>query len=296
MTSSTKVIGTQVYGDLTQEALDREYNNRARIPDHEQLLEGYRTAASDRVATTRVERDIAYGPSPEEILDLYLPAAPENAPVIVFLHGGFWMSRHKEEFAYIAPDFTAAGAILAVVEYALMPTVDLAEVVRQCRAATAWAHAHAADYGGDAARLVVTGNSAGGHLTAMMQATDWQDFCGGPAGLVHAGVALSGIYDLEPIRHTYMQPTLNLSETDVAELSPVHLAPVPGSRGLIAVGGDESPEFLRQSQLLVDDWSGKGADVELMTVAGCNHFSIVKEFATAGTALHRRTLALAGLA
>lgn len=285
----------EVYGGFTQAALDAQYNNRALVPEHPQLLESWQQDAAGRLAGVRVERDVAYGPSPEEKLDLYLSDTPDRAPVIVFLHGGYWMSRHKEDFNYVAPDFVAAGAIVAVVEYALMPTVDLGEVVRQCRAATAWVHANVAGYGGDPRRVVVTGNSAGGHLTAMMQATDWPDFCGGPADMVHAGVALSGIYDLEPVRHTYMQPTLELSESDVATLSPVHLAPNAKTRGVIAVGGDETDEFHRQSRLLVDDWSGKGAELELMAPDGCNHFTIVKEFATAGTELHRRTLALAGL-
>lgn len=285
----------KVYRDYTQEELDWEYNNRARVPEHQQLIDGWRADAQPRLEAVRVERHLAYGPSPEERIDLYLPDSPDGAPVIVFLHGGYWMSRHKEEFDYLAPDFVAAGAILAVVEYALMPAVSLGEIVRQCRAAVAWTHANAAGYGGDAGRIVVTGNSAGGHLTAMMQATDWDAFCGGPADLVKAGVALSGIYDLEPLRHIYMQETLALGEADVAAYSPVNLDPNPGSRGLVAVGGEESREFHHQSRLLVDDWNAKGADLELMVVAKANHFSIVKEFATHGSELHQQTLKLAGL-
>lgn len=286
----------KVYRNYTQEELDWEYNNRARVPEHQDLIDGWRAAAKPRVEGMRVERDVAYGPSPEERIDLYLPDSPDGAPVIVYLHGGYWMSRHKEEFDYVAPDFVAAGAIVAIVEYALMPTVELSEIVRQCRAAVAWTHSHAAEYGGDPARIVVTGNSAGGHLTAMMQATDWRAFCGGSAELVHAGVALSGIYDLEPICHVAQQKTLGLSADDVAAFSPVNLTPTPGTRALIAVGGEESDEFHHQSGLLVDDWNRKGADVELMIVTRTNHFSIVKEFATAGSELHQQTLALAGLA
>ena len=221
---------TTVFRDYGQEALDAQYNNRARVPEHQDIHAGYQARAAAVVEEFETRLDVSYGPSAEETLDIYLPEnAPENAqgaPSNVFLHGGYWFSRHKNDFRFLAQGLARAGAVLVIVNYALVPSVDLDALVRQCRAAVAWTHGNADTFGGDKERIFVSGHSAGGQLTAMMMATEWPAFAGGlPADLIKGGCAISGIYDLEPIRLTFMQETLGFTPEQVARNSPIRLTP-----------------------------------------------------------------------
>ena len=289
-----------VFGGYDRAALDAQYDNRKRHPEHVQLHAAW-TADGDKVlADFDHKLDIAYGPSADETLDLYLPKksqrAAKGAPINVFLHGGYWMSRHKDHFRFLARGLVPAGAILVVVNYALVPAVDLDEQVRQCRAAVAWAWRHAEDLGGDRERVFVSGHSAGGHLTAMMLTTDWPAFEGGlPRTLVKGGAALSGIYDLEPIRHAYLQDTLKFTAAHETRNSPDRLAPATDAPLLVAVGDDESDEFLRQSKVLVAAWSNRLADCRLLVAPKLNHFTMLGAFADPGSALNAAVLRQMGL-
>ena len=298
---------TTVYRDYGQEALDAQYNNRARVPEHQDIYAGFQARAEAVLEEFETRLDVAYGPSAEETLDVYLPAnaaenAPENtqgAPINVFLHGGYWFSRHKNDFRFLAQGLTRAGAALVVVNYALVPQVNLDELVRQCRAAVAWTYGNAGAFGGDAERIYVSGWSAGGHLTAMMMATDWPAFAGGlPPDLVKGGTAISGIYDLEPIRLTFMQETLGFTREQVARNSPLGLAPAtdaPPAPLIVAVGGDESDEFLRQGETFTAAWKNKGVPCEMMVRPGINHFTILGEFGDADSGLTRAARKQMGL-
>jgi len=258
------------------------------------------------LADFNVRLDIPFGPSPEETLDIYLPDSPATAstlptatggaPVNVFLHGGYWFSRHKNDFRFLARGLVPSGAILVVVNYALIPSVDMDEVVRQCRAAVAWTHHNAANFGGDVERIHVSGHSAGGHLAAMMMATDWPAFGDGlPAGLIKGGAALSGIYDLSPIAKSFMQETLGLTPGQVTRYSPLFLAPAVDAPLIIGVGGDESEEFLRHGAALAAAWREKGVDCSLMELAGINHFTILGEYADPASDLTRAVRKQMGL-
>ena len=290
-----------VFGGYDRKALDAQYDNRKRHPEHAQLHAAW-TADGDKVLKAFDHRlDIAFGPSPEEKLDVYLPTkrtgAPTGAPVNVFLHGGYWYSRHKDHFRFVARGLVPAGAILVVVNYALVPQVDLDELVRQCRAAVAWTWRNAAKFGGDRDRVFVSGHSAGGHLTAMMLATDWPSFGNAlPRTLVKGGAALSGIYDLEPIRHCYLQDTLKFTADQEARNSPDRLAPATDAPALIAVGGGETDEFLRHSDILAAAWSNRLADCRLMVASGLNHFTMLGAFADPASDLNAAVRAQMGLA
>lgn len=297
-----------VYLDYGQEALDAQYNNRARVPEHQDIHAGFQARAGAVMEEFDTRLDVSYGPSAEETLDVYLPGnAPENAaenayetaqgaPINVFLHGGYWFSRHKNDFRFLAQGLTRAGAALLIVNYALVPSVDLDELVRQCRAAVAWTFENASTFGGDKQRIFVSGHSAGGHLTAMMMATDWPAFAGGlPADLVKGGCAISGIYDLEPIRLTFMQETLGFTAGQVARNSPLGLTPATDAPLIVAVGGDESEEFLRQGETFAGQWARQGVPCEMMVRPGINHFTILGEFADPESGLTRAVRKQMGL-
>ena len=184
---------------------------------------------------------------------------------------------------------------MAVVNYALIPTVDMDELVRQVRASVAWLHRNVAALGGDPARLTVSGHSAGGHLVAMLMATDWARFAGLPADVVKAGCGISGLYDLEPIRLSYLNETLGLTPETARRNSPVHLVPASAGRLLLAVGAKEGDEYHRQTESLAAAWRRRGLAVEVMDMAGHDHFSIITELGDPGTPLSRAILRQIGV-
>lgn len=277
------------------EWFDAQYNNRARIPEHLEILREWAERSAAARAALPCRLDIAYGSDPGERLDVFPTAAP-RAPVLVYIHGGYWRALDKSDASFIAPPFVAAGALVVVPNYALCPASSIAEVVRQQRAALAWVWRHAAAHGGDPARIVVAGHSAGGHLAAMMLATDWAVFGAAlPPGLVQGALSLSGVFELEPLRHApFLAPDLKLDAASARRLSPVALA--APQRPLVAlVGGDESEEFLRQNAAIAAAW-GPAAVPVCESVPGRHHMSVLRELAEPASRTHRLALGLLGLA
>ena len=276
-----------IYLNYNQAELDAQYDNRSRVPEHVDIHAAFQAEGEKVLADFETRLDVSYGPSAEETLDIYLPENPEaisggatgGAPINVFLHGGYWFSRHKDDFRFLARGLVPSGAILVIVNYALVPSVNLDELVRQCRAAVAWTRENAETFGGDPGRIFVSGHSAGGHLTAMMMATDWPGFGGGlDAGLVKGGCALSGIYDLEPIRLSFMQETLGFTPEQVESNSPLSLSPTTPAPLIVGVGADESEEFLRHAETFAAAWKNQATPCDLMVLPGMNHFTILGEF------------------
>jgi arylformamidase len=215
----------------------------------------------------------------------------------VFIHGGYWRAMDKADFRYVAEGLVPAGAMVAVVNYALVPSVDIDEIVRQNRAALAWLWHHAADYGGDPNRIFVSGHSAGGHLTAMMMATDWPGFDRAlPKDLVKGGCAISGVFDLEPVRLCYLNDDMGMDEATAARNSPIWLldrmTPAPL---ILCVGGIETDEFHRQQADFAAAWAAAwsaapppaGAPLTVVDAPGMHHFVVVDELAKAESPLNR---------
>jgi len=274
--------------------LDAQYNNRARISDHAAVFESWATASVATRSASAAQLDIAYGPGAGETLDIF-PAAAPGAPVLVFIHGGYWRALDKSDFSFIAPSFNADGALVVVPNYALAPAVSVEHITLQMVAALAWTWRHAARFGGDPGRIAVAGHSAGGHLTAMLLSCRWKQVADDlPAQLLTGGLSISGLYDLEPIRHTpFLQTDLKLSPGSVARLSPAFF-PRSRSKLYTVAGGDESEEFIRQNVLIRDVWGPTAVPV-CETLAGLNHLTILRSLVDPAGRLHDLALRLLGL-
>ena len=260
-----------------------QYNNRLSIPDAADcnargVLRS--TAARARLAS---KLDLAYGPSPRQRIDLY-PAAAPGAPILSFIHGGYWRSRDKSEFAFIAEPFVAAGITVAMPEYDLAPAVTVGTIVEQMVAAHAWLYRHAGEHGADRSRLFVAGHSAGGHLAAMMAATRWNEIDPElPADLVKGAYAVSGVFDLMPMLHFSFNADIRLDAASAKAMSPIEHCPAWPVPVRTAAGALESDEFRRQCRTLAERWpaSVKGH----MDVPGCHHLSVAEALADPGNAL-----------
>ena len=270
--------------------LDRMYNNRALVPDFDAHLERWAHDSAQVRRTQPCVTDIPYGPGPGEQLDVF-PAQPQSgaaAPVLVFVHGGYWRALDKSDHSFIAPAFTRQGICVVIPNYALCPAVTIPDITLQVVRAVAWTWAHAPRLGADPARIVVAGHSAGGHLAAMMLACRWkQHNATMPPAAVRAALSISGLYDLEPLMHTpFLQADLQLTSEQVRRASPARL-PAPRQGRLYTVaGGDESAEFLRHNQLIAQAWGPARVPV-CETLAGHNHFSVLETLVQPQQRLHQ---------
>jgi arylformamidase len=273
--------------------LDAEYNNRARVPEHVQILERW-TKASALVREQSSRRlDVRYGDGPNETLDVF-PTQRADAPVLVFIHGGYWRALDKSDVSFIAASFTNDGVMVVVPNYALAPAVSIETIALQLVESLTWTWRHAALYGGDPRRIVVAGHSAGGHLAAMMLSCAWQAVARDlPASLVRGALSISGLYDLEPVRQTpFLRDDLRLTPASARKLSPARF-PAPDHGVLYAtVGGNESDEFRRQNRLIRDAWGAKAVPV-CEEIPGKNHFDVLHDLADPAGRLHRLALDLA---
>ncbi|MCC7288475.1 MAG: alpha/beta hydrolase [Burkholderiaceae bacterium] len=274
--------------------LDAQYNNRARVPQTAQILA--RWAESSKLARERLQGklDIRYGDQPGEALDVF-PAARAGAPVLVFIHGGYWRALDKADQSFIAPAFVEAGATVVVPNYALCPSVTIETIALQMTRALAWVWRNPGVHSGDPNRIAIAGHSAGGHLAAMLLSCRWKEVGDDlPLRLLQGALSISGLYDLEPIRLTpFLQADLQLTPQSVKRLSPAFF---PRPRGtLYAVAGlDESDEFLRQNQLIRDQWGPTSVPV-CETVVGRDHFTVLHDLADPACRLHELALRLLGL-
>jgi arylformamidase len=278
--------------------LDAQYNNRARVPDAARIIANW-TAASASARNGLLHRfGQPYGPSPAHTLDVFAPKRPK-APVLFFIHGGYWRSLDKSDFSFIAPAFREAGALAVIPNYSLCPAVGIDDIALEMTRALAWVHANADELGGDPSRIVVAGHSAGGHLAAMLMACDWAAIGRTmdlelPPDLGSRALSISGLFDLAPVAQVpFLRGDLRLSD-DVVRLASPALFPSPGGKLYATVGALESEEFLRQNGLIRERW-GKTVVPICETVPGRNHFDILTDLVDPDARLHHLALELLGL-
>jgi arylformamidase len=266
------------------EYYSQQYNARAAIPDHPYIFTRWQKDSAHIRRTNAGLFDLPFGDASGERLDFF-PANRSGAPLLIFIHGGWWRSLDKSDFSFIVPSYRQAGFNVALTNYTLAPHASIQEITRQQLRALAWLYRNADHYEFDRNRIVVAGHSAGAHLAAMMLAARWTDFAPDlPADLVKAGILMSGLYDLDPVRHAdFVNVDLKLGPRDIGPLSPAFMPQAHHAPFITAVGGLESDEFRRQSALIIEKW--KTAHVADIALPDKNHLTICDAFATPGNAL-----------
>jgi arylformamidase len=266
--------------------IDAQYNAGAAVADSAARLERHFERSAEARARLRCMSGIAYGPTRDETLDIF-PAEPPGAPVFVFIHGGYWRRFAARDYHLVALGLVPLGITTVVVDYSLCPKVTIDEITRQCRAAVAWTIGRIGEHGGDPARVAVGGHSAGGHLTAMCLEARWDEDYGVARDPLAAAVLVSGIYDIEPLRHSYLQPTIQLDDGIVRRNSPMFAVRPCATPVLVTWGANESAEFARQATGFHAAWQAAGNPGELLPQIGGNHFSAIDGLADPDSVLCR---------
>ena len=257
-----------LYRAMDRPALDAAYNNSAAVIDSEDLLADWQDRSAALRARMSTYLDIAYADKETTRLDFF-SCGRSAAPTLVFFHGGYWQRNSKEGFAFVAEGPLACGFHVAVVGYTLAPYARLDTIVGEARTALRWLTAEIKDLGGNPAQLFVSGWSAGGHLAAMMM----------NEAAVQGGITISGLYDLEPIRLSYLNDKLRLDQEEARRNSPLLHPPAQAGKLVVAFGAQELPELKRQSADFAAVWREHGLPCELCELPSCHHYAALEELA-----------------
>jgi arylformamidase len=229
--------------------------------------------------------EVAYGADQTETVDLFFPAVRrESMPVHMFIHGGYWRMFSKRDYSYVAETVTKAGAIAVIVDYALMPSVRMATIVDQVRRAKRWVVDHIAEFGGDPARLTVSGHSAGAHLaTFLFNETEI------PSG-IRAALLLGGLYELKPLQSSFLQSEIGITNEEVGSFTPLTHRHDNNTKVKIMVGGNETVPFHDQAKTFANSLRSQSLQVSSATLAGRNHMDSVRDLGTASSEAGRRLM------
>src|SRR5262245_18836826 len=258
-----------------------EYNNRRRVPEHVEINARWQTASAAYRAAARADLDQTYGPGDRHRFDLFL-AGEADAPLVVYIHGGYWQRGDRTDYAFLAQALNARGLDVALPSYSLCPAVSVMDIIAELRSflVALWKKT--------GKHALLTGHSAGGHLTAAMLATDWSGEAGVPTDLVRTGIAISGVFDLPPLVGTSLNEALRLDVPAARAASPLFWPPPKGRLLVAAVGAAESAEFLRQSRDITTRWQSGGVSCQYLEVPGANHFTAVDALVDPESALSAR--------
>jgi arylformamidase len=268
---------------------ERQYSPSSCVAAIEPFLDAYVARSRDAETRFRCQKNLVWGERMDERFD-YFPAASAAAPLLVYIHGGYWQEHSKDESLFAAPDCVANGIAFAAIDYTLAPRASVGTIVEQCRRAIASLHRQATKLGFDARRIYVSGNSAGAHLAAMLLVAGWQAGYGLPDDVVAGGVLLSGIYDIEPLMGTYIDKALHLTAEDAATRSPLRLKLGRPVKTIVAWGDNETDEFKRQSRTFASALVRSGFPVSAFELEGANHFDIVFGLANRESMLGKATI------
>jgi len=272
--------------------IEVQFNPRASVPSFE--VDQARHAAWSAAARSELQGhlDVAYGDGPLHKVDVFPAPGVRNAPMHVYFHGGYWRAQDKANFAHVARTLVGEGICTVIANYDLCPAVTLDGTVESALRSLAWTWRHAGDYGGDPDRLTISGHSAGAHLCAMALAQDWAAW-GVPADLIKGAVPSSGIYDPEPAMHTTVNAEIRLTGEIARRNDALRLAPKVRCPVKLFVGGDETPEWIRQSELYARHLRRHGLDADLGVIPGTHHFDVIDQYVDAASPIVRAIVALA---
>ncbi|MEM7294975.1 MAG: alpha/beta hydrolase [Pseudomonadota bacterium] len=282
-----------VYKGLSAEALEAEYNLIARRgPDFSQVVDRWLARSEAHRIASGARADLAYGDGDREKLDLFF-SGDANGPLLVYIHGGYWQRGDKGMYSFVTEAFIKHGVSVAVINYNLTPSVRMGAIPPQIRKAIAWCWHNADELQFNPDKLFVMGHSAGGHLTAMMMATDWPAIDPElPVDLVKAGIPISGLFELEPLIHTSINEGPRMDVAEARMQSPCFIPPHTNAPQLVVVGGEESQEFLRQSDDYVAQYASASRKMERYDVPSADHFDELDRLAEDDSPFFQKSLAL----
>ena len=263
------------WGGFTAAELEWQYNPRETVPEFMTHFDRFVKLSDETRAQLKPKIDVRFGEGPKETMDVFL-SPDTGAPVHIFFHGGYWRSQDKKDYAFVARDLAAAGFTVICANYDLCPDVTVAEITQQAVRCVKYVYQHVGEFNGDQDRISISGHSAGGQIVARLASCDWEDILGDPNPFC-AVVPISGVFDLEPVRHTTMNDDIRLDEASAADNSPM-LDAVPVDVKMMAiVGGNESPEFVRQSDAYAAYCRRSGLTIPVYKAWGANHFTVLEE-------------------
>jgi arylformamidase len=283
-----------VYKGFREEELEYQYNPRASVAEFPELAKKRSEASRRARAILKSALNIPYGTSPREVLDIY-PAEKPGGPVLLYIHGGYWRGGSKDENCNFAPAFVERGANVVIIEYDLCPQVTVSEIVRQARASIGWTYRNIKGYGGDPSKLYVSGHSAGGHLTAMALAHDWEKE-GLPSNIIKGAVASSGVYDLDMVMRVSSNEEIRMTPELAKENSPFLHPPRPICPVIVAVGGAEPQGWKQMSLDFYRLCKERGLDCDYLEVPEANHFTMSERLADPTSPLTQAMFRQMGLA
>jgi arylformamidase len=283
--------GSEAWRSWSLAQREREYSPSSCAPASAAIIAEYASRSRQAERNLPCQKNLRWGDGPNETFDFF-PAACPDAPLLLFIHGGYWQELSKNDSLFVAPDCVANGIAYAAIDYTLAPRASIGAIVDQCRRAVASLHRQAATLGFEHRRLFVAGSSAGAHLAAMLLVRGWHETYGVGEDVIAGAVLLSGICDLAPLIGTYIDAPLHLTFADVTALSPIRLPhgrPVPA---IVAWGEFETGEFKRQSRDYAEKLRVEGFPVSEFETTGTNHVDVVFGLADRTTTLGRATLKL----
>ena len=281
-----------IYRDFDQQALDIQYNAQATVGDITPFVDEYRDQSAISRNTLEYHDSLAFGRGSEEILDLF--PAGENAPLLIFIHGGYWRMLSKNESSFMAKNFVANGVAVAAVNYTLCPEATIDQIVAEMRRSIVWLYKNCRKFDCDPNHIYISGSSAGGHLASMMLCGGWHQRYGLPEDVLKGGMLLSGLYDLAPLALSFPNEWLKLDLAAAERNSPIHFLPKHGCPIVVSYGGSETEEFKRQSREYADQRQAAGFFVDCFELTERNHFDIPLELSKPDSCLTEKMLALIG--
>lgn len=284
-------MGEVIWRSYDQDALNAQLNLRVRTPEHVEFFERWIEESTRYRARAKVQVDLAYGEKAGEKLDFF-PGPDRKAPLLAFIHGGYWQSLDKQHYSQFAESFYEAGAAYASLNYTLAPDATIDEMVGELRGAIAWLYEEADDLGFDRERILLAGHSAGGHLATIVAASDWAKEYDLPNDILAGVVSISGLYDLAPIQKSYQQEVVKITDEVLADCSPLRALPKASLPLIVAVGSDEPEEFKDQQADYLLAYRGLGYPALEVDLPGRHHFNAVEALAERDHPLFRHTMKL----